>query len=98
MDKCIYCGTETLLYLGNDPVCIECADDIKAGREPGEIRRDPTIKTAGSSWRQRSIATNLQGNHYGADKRLQIRSGTGVRAPLDPVVGPVAECRTGATP
>ena len=34
MAKCVYCGADTILYVDNRPVCIECSDLIDAGKKP----------------------------------------------------------------
>ena len=34
MEKCFLCGTETRLYFGIDPICLNCNDDISKGKEP----------------------------------------------------------------
>jgi len=33
MEKCVYCGTETLLYVNERPVCVECSDDMESAAE-----------------------------------------------------------------
>jgi hypothetical protein len=39
MAKCAYCKTETFLYDGGVPICLECADEREAKRKPQEIER-----------------------------------------------------------
>jgi hypothetical protein len=34
MAECSYCGKETDLYVSNVPMCVECHDDLTAGRKP----------------------------------------------------------------
>jgi hypothetical protein len=34
MAKCVYCGTDTQLYCNGVPVCVQCANDLEAGRKP----------------------------------------------------------------
>ena len=31
MAKCVYCQTETILYVNGRPVCLSCSDDLDAG-------------------------------------------------------------------
>ena len=39
MAECAYCKTETYLYDGGVPICLECADAREAKRKPPEIER-----------------------------------------------------------
>ena len=39
MARCVYCKTETFLYDGGVPICLECADEREAKRKPPEIER-----------------------------------------------------------
>ena len=39
MAQCAYCKTETFLYHGGVPICLECADEREAKRKPHEIER-----------------------------------------------------------
>jgi hypothetical protein len=34
MAECVYCGSETLMFINGVPVCIDCADDLRQGRKP----------------------------------------------------------------
>ena len=49
MDKCVYCGALTFLYLDDDPVCMECVDNLKSSREPGENRKPLVGRTSPES-------------------------------------------------
>jgi hypothetical protein len=33
--QCKYCGAPTKLYIREVPVCVPCANDLEAGRDPG---------------------------------------------------------------
>jgi hypothetical protein len=37
--QCAYCKTETFLYDGGVPICLECADEREVKRKPPEIER-----------------------------------------------------------
>src|SRR5205814_1334447 len=39
MAQCAYCKTETFLYDGGVPTCLECVDKREAKRKPQEIKR-----------------------------------------------------------
>lgn len=34
MAPCVYCAADTQLYLNQKPICLDCADDLEAGRKP----------------------------------------------------------------
>jgi hypothetical protein len=38
MAECVYCGNGTLMFVKGVPVCIDCADDLRQGRNP--VRRE----------------------------------------------------------
>ena len=42
MEKCVYCGKETTLYVAGKPICADCANDLDAGRNPVGSERPPS--------------------------------------------------------
>jgi hypothetical protein len=34
MDKCLFCGSQTALYVMDKPICLNCADDKDVWKEP----------------------------------------------------------------
>lgn len=36
---CIYCGAQTQLYSSGQPVCVDCSNDLDAGRKPPSKER-----------------------------------------------------------
>lgn len=34
MAACVYCGSETSLFISGRAVCLDCSNDLDAGRKP----------------------------------------------------------------
>jgi hypothetical protein len=40
MEPCVYCGTETPLYVNGRPICLACSDMLEAGEMPPRKKPD----------------------------------------------------------
>jgi len=47
MAECVYCGSETLMFINSVPVCIDCADDLRHGQK--QLHRESSQDTQSSS-------------------------------------------------
>jgi hypothetical protein len=48
MAQCIYCGTNTSLYVNGVPLCLQCDKDLQLGRKPPDRETNPQPPKAGT--------------------------------------------------
>jgi len=49
IEHCVYCGADTQLYASGVPICVQCAEDLEAGRQPTLRERPIQPRRSGDS-------------------------------------------------